>query len=96
MICEHLRPLEEALQARGYTETFRGRPWSANCREWVYFPVVLEVARLQPQLPACVNVHENGDPCSGRELGFYCTEHHDGVMGIHPQAAQEGSRAFTG
>jgi hypothetical protein len=83
MLCEHLRPLEEALLASGQKETYRGQPWSDNCREWVYYDVVLDVDAIQRQfrLPACVRIHENLDPKSGTERGFYCTACKDAVVG---------------
>jgi hypothetical protein len=86
MLCEHLAPMEAELKARGIGETFRGQAWSDNCREWVYFDCVLDVAGLRRRhSPApCVVDHENRDPRSGTERGLVCTEHHDGIMGRHP------------
>lgn len=83
MVCSHLRPLEQALQAAGIKETFRGAAWSQNCREWVYFDVRLEVEALRKRFafPPCVVVHENTDERSGLEKGFVCEECHDAVMG---------------
>jgi hypothetical protein len=83
VICHHLRALEAELIEAGAKETYRGTPWSMNCREWVYFDVVLDVAAIESRLnfPACVEVHENLDPKSGTERGFVCTECHDAVMG---------------
>jgi hypothetical protein len=89
MICTHVRWLEEALSAAGFRETYRGQTWSNNCREWVYFDVILDVPRLQLQftIPAGVEVHENTDPKSGLERGLVCSRCHDAVMGL-----VEGSR----
>ena len=42
MVCEHLRQLEDELIAAGVREKFRGRAWSRNCREWVYFDCYLD------------------------------------------------------
>ena len=48
MVCEHLYPLEQALLAAGIAETYRGQPWSRNCREWVYFDADLDtLVRLE-------------------------------------------------
>ena len=83
MVCSHLSELEHALKAAGIAETFRGQAWSDNCREWVYFDVVLDVASLRKRFafdPA-VSVHENLDPRSGTERGFVCTRCHDAVVG---------------
>lgn len=84
MLCPHLRPLEQALQAARIRECFRGTPWSQNCREWVYFEVRLDVEALQRRFafPPCVVVHENADERSGREKGFVCEECHDAVIGL--------------
>jgi len=61
MVCEHLQPLEAELQAAGVRETFRGKPWSANCREWVYFDCYLDKTsiRKRMQLAGCVVDHEH-------------------------------------
>lgn len=84
MVCEHLAELEKALLASNVAVTFRGEAWSKNCREWVYFDVVLDVAALQKRFsfPACVSVHENKDPKSGLERVFVCDACHDAVMGL--------------
>jgi hypothetical protein len=84
MVCPHLRPLEQALQAAGIRETFRGAAWSENCREWVYVDARLDIAALQRRFafPPCVTVHENTDERSGLERGFVCGECHDAVMGL--------------
>jgi hypothetical protein len=83
MVCEHLIKLENELTGAGIQETSRGQAWSDNCREWVYFNVVLNTDSLAKRLnlPACVVVHENLDPKSGTERGFYCETCKDGIMG---------------
>lgn len=87
MICEHLRELEEAILAEGITESYRGQPWSKNCREWVYFDCVFNASAIGASfdLPHCVSQHFNNDPKSGREFGLVCDICHDGIVGIHPQ-----------
>ncbi len=84
MTCEHLIALERDLQASGVAETYRGQAWSDNCREWVYFEVVLDVVALRDRyaLPSIVELHENTDPRSGLERGFVCTKCHDAIMGV--------------
>jgi hypothetical protein len=84
MVCSHLRPLEQALQAARITETSRGMAWSQDCREWVYFDIRLDVEALRRRFafPHCVVVHENTDERSGLEKGFVCEECHDAVMGL--------------
>ncbi|WP_372592551.1 hypothetical protein [Guyparkeria sp.] len=89
MTCRHLHELETEVIAAGIKETYRGAPWSMNCREWVYFDVVFDVASIASRMnfPPCVKVHENLDPKSGTERGFVCTECHDAVMGLLSWAA---------
>lgn len=83
MVCSHLAALERALLDSRAKETARGPLWSNNCREWVYFDVVLDIAALRQRFAFddCVEVHENLDPRSGTERGFYCSQCKDGVMG---------------
>lgn len=83
MVCRHLYPLEQALLAAGIEETYRGQPWSRNCREWVYFDAELDTDTIAQrfQLPDCVEVAENTDPKSGIERGLFCTLCNDAVMG---------------
>jgi hypothetical protein len=62
MTCEHLRPLEDEIIAAGLPETFRGRPWSENCREWVYFACyfdresIRKRSRVFVECPSCYNM----------------------------------------
>lgn len=83
MVCEHLAELEQRLLNAGAKETYRGTPWGKNCREWVYYDVILDVDALRTnlRLPDFVEVHENTDERSGLEKGFYCSLCHDAVMG---------------
>jgi hypothetical protein len=85
-MCEHLIKLDKDLTARGIVETFRGQPWSKNCREWVYYDCVfnLEKLRARYQFPSTIEVHRNDDNKSGMEAGFVCVLCHDGVIGVHP------------
>lgn len=87
MICEHLRALETELLAAGIEETYRGQPWSRNCREWVYYHCVLDRAALRARLSfdACVVDHEHLGTHDGTEAGFVCERCHDAVMGRHPK-----------
>ncbi len=89
MVCEHLRPLEEALIAAGIRETFRGQAWSDNCREWVYFDCVLNLASLRQRIAfaPCVIDHEHRGTHSGQEAGFVCEACHDAIVGNHPSYA---------
>jgi hypothetical protein len=91
MTCEHLRPLEEELIARGIPETFRGAPWEMNNREWVYFACVLDLPALRARLALapCVVDHVHRGTHDGSEAGFQCEEHHDAIMGAHPGDARD-------
>ncbi len=84
MVCEHLAALEKALLASGAKVTYRGQVWSMNCREWVYFDVILDTDAVQQrfQLAPCVKVHENRDAKSGQEKGFWCATCKDALMGL--------------
>ena len=85
-MCEHLALLEAALKAKGVKETYRGQPWSNNCREWAYFDCILNPAILREKyrLPEFIIYHTNDDPRSGTEAGFLCEKCHDGIIGHHP------------
>ena len=82
-VCEHLAAVERALQAAGMPETYRGRPWSANCREWVYFDAELDLAELRHRhaLPDFVVDHAHAGTVDGAERGFVCRRCDDAVMG---------------
>jgi hypothetical protein len=87
MTCNHLIELEKALIAGGFKETFRGRAWSDNVRERVYFDVCLDRPKVREQFgfDPCVADHEHLGTHDGQEAGFVCIEHADGIMGVHPQ-----------
>ena len=85
MLCVHLAALEAELLAADVPLTFRGRPWTSNCREWAYFDCWLDrpALRARLKLAACVVDHEHLGTHSGQEAGFVCSECHDGIMGVH-------------
>ena len=84
MVCEHLVKLEAELIEAGIKETARGQVWTNNCREWVYFDIVLDTESISKRMnfAPCVRVHENLDQKSGTERGFYCEACKDGIMGL--------------
>jgi hypothetical protein len=57
-MCEHLTALENELKSKGLKETYRGQPWSGNCREWVYYDCVLDVEKLKSRynFSPCVTI----------------------------------------
>lgn len=83
MVCQHLAKLENELVRANVKETYRGKVWTKNCREWVYFDIVLQTESLSARLnlPSFVRVHENLDTKSGTERGFVCEICKDGIMG---------------
>jgi hypothetical protein len=94
MTCEHLLKLEQALIKAGMEETFRGQPWSNNCREWVYFNCMLPLAEIRTYfaLADCVEDHQHLGTHSGSESGLVCQVHHDAIMGHHPEGGFSGRR----
>jgi hypothetical protein len=87
-LCEHLQTAEEYVRAHGGHVVFRGQPWSANCRVWIYFDVTLDCERLIQDLGLhpCVKIHDHRGTHDGSERGIVCTIHNDGIMGRHPDA----------
>ena len=85
-VCPHLRPVAELLLRQAREITYFGTPWTRNCRNWVCFEGVIDVEALRRDLnlEPCVIVHRHRGTHDGSEQGFYCDEHHDGVMGAHP------------
>lgn len=89
-MCIHLDVLEKELVNLGVTETFRGKAWSKNCREWIYYDCLLNTKSLMKrlQLPAFIEVHTINDNKRGLEHGLVCTMCQDAIMGLHPDMAK--------
>ena len=96
MTCEHLIELEKAVATAGFRETFRGRAWSENSREWVYFDCILSNSAIRKKfrLAECVKDHAHLGTHDGQESGFVCEIHKDAVMGHHPDV-DSGKPWFT-
>ena len=79
---------ERELISAGIKETFRGKAWSKNAREWVYFDCVLELESIKNRinLDPCVRVHQHYGTHDGQESGFVCTTCWDAIMGAHPDS----------
>ncbi len=94
MVCEHLRPLEAEILSRGIRETYRGAPWSRNCREWVYFDLFLDLPALRARFAfaPCVVDHAHLGTHDGMEAGLVCSACHDAVMGVHEAAKERSPR----
>ena len=85
MVCEHLRELEEVLIASGVAVTFRGRAWSMNCREWVYFDCFLDTVEIRKHFTFAEFVHDHSHRGThdGQESGLVCTRCQDAIMGLY-------------
>ncbi len=85
-MCSHLKPLEEYLITQGANEIYRGQVWSKNCREWIYFDVVLDPKSLKERFhfDETITIHNYKDIKVGSELGLVCDICKDAIMGIHP------------
>jgi hypothetical protein len=84
-ICEHLKPLENDLMKESIRLTFRGKPWSYNCNEWVYFDCFLDRKAIEQkyQFPSFISYHEYDGRVAGQEAGFVCEKCKTAVMGVH-------------
>ena len=94
-VCEHLRPVETYIREQGGRVTYVGSPWSRNCRNWVYFEgVVLDGESLRRRfgLPDFIVVHAHLGTHDGHEQGLVCEQHHDALIGPHPQMASPGAK----
>ncbi len=96
MTCEHLRQLEDAMIAAGIRETYRGQPWTNNCREWVYFDCFIDTDAVRQSFTftSCVSEHAHRGTHDGQERGFECSECHDGIMGVYEP--NDGVPVFRG
>ena len=95
MTCKHLRQLEAEIIAAGIRETYRGKAWTENCREWVYFDCYLDRKSIRKRmtLAECVVDHEHLGTHDGQEAGLVCIECRDGIMGMH-ERYKKGSPVF--
>jgi hypothetical protein len=84
-MCEHLIELDNYLKNKSIKELFRGKAWSENCNEWVYYDCILNVNKLRKKfkLNNCVEIHEYDDIKVANELGFFCNNCKDGIMGFN-------------
>jgi hypothetical protein len=84
-MCEHLMELDCYIKSKKIKEIFRGKAWSENCREWVYYDCILNVNTLKEKfnLDGCIKIHEYNDIKVANELGFYCNSCKDAVIGFN-------------
>jgi hypothetical protein len=84
-MCEHLIELENYIKNKNIKEIFRGKAWSENCREWAYYDCIFNINRLKEKfnLNNCVTIHEYNDIKIANELGFYCNNCKDAIIGFN-------------
>ncbi|HEX4412660.1 MAG TPA: hypothetical protein VH107_03460 [Lacipirellulaceae bacterium] len=87
MVCEHLAELEQALIDSKIPITFRGQPWTSNCREWVYFACWLDRPAIRSKFTIAdwVRDHDHLGTHDGQEAGLVCAKCNDAIMGVHTQ-----------
>lgn len=93
MTCEHLMTLEKELARIGMKEVYRGKAWSDNCREWVYYDCVfpnlektIDRFHLDKEFVA---IHSHLGTHDGQEHGLFCNLCKDGIMGKHPEMVKK-------
>ena len=86
-VCAHLAEIKALADANGARISSAGMLWSKNCRYWIHYDAYFDkrAIRKELKLAPCVQDHEHLGTHDGRESGFYCTECHDGVIGVHPK-----------
>ncbi|MCB1044586.1 MAG: hypothetical protein KDC35_16715 [Acidobacteria bacterium] len=87
MTCHHLIEVEQAIQAAGIRETYRGKAWS-KVHEFVYFDCVMDLVEVRRAfaLESCVVDHVHRGTHDGCEQGLFCETCKDGVMGLLPDS----------
>ena len=85
-MCKHLIELEKYIKNQRIKELFRGKAWSENCNEWVYYDCIMEIEKLQKNFAFdnCISIHECNDIKIANELGFYCNKCKDSIIGLNP------------
>ena len=85
-MCKHLIEIDNYIRNMGIEELFRGKAWSENCNEWVYYNCIIDIKKLKEKfiLNNCVTIHEYNDSKVANELGFICNNCKDGIMGFSP------------
>lgn len=87
-MCGHIIDLENYIKSKKVLEIFRGKAWSSNCNEWVYFDCILDTEKLKTKLGLdnCIITHEFLDIKVANELGLVCEKCKDGIMGYNPKS----------
>jgi hypothetical protein len=97
-MCEHLIELDYYIKSKNIKEIFRGKAWSKNCREWVYYDCILNIDKLKEKfnLNNCVEIHEYNDIKVANELGFYCNNCKDAVIGFSQNNKEASKKIIVG
>lgn len=93
-MCEHLIDLENYIKKLNIVETYRGKAWSDNCREWIYYDCYfnIEKIRLRFDFPKFIINHSNDDIRSGLEEGFVCSKCKDGIIGLNSRYNKDNNK----
>ena len=83
-MCKHLIELDNYIKRKGIKELFRGKAWSDNCNEWAYYDCIIDIEKIKHKIifDNCVTIHEYYDIKTANELGFFCNNCKDGIMGF--------------
>ena len=97
-MCEHLMELDRYIKNKGIKEIFRGKAWSENCNEWVYYDCIMNIKKLKEKFifDNCITIHEYFDIKSANELGFFCNKCKDGIMGFIPNNELSKNKKLLG
>jgi hypothetical protein len=72
-MCIHLIDLDNYIKDKGIKEIFRGKAWSKNCNEWVYYDCIIDIEKIKGEIimDNCITIHEYNDIKIANELGFF-------------------------
>jgi hypothetical protein len=49
-MCKHLTELDNYIKNKGIKELFRGKAWSENCNEWVYYDCIIDIIKIKEKI----------------------------------------------
>ena len=87
-LCEHLQPVQGYLRSQSVAvEGPIKDSWYSYFRTVMRVDVVLDgpALRKKLKLSRTVRKYDEFDIKTGGEYGFYCEEHKDALIGIHPR-----------
>lgn len=88
--CEHLKPLEEAVNQDKAEILKTGDWWDKGSERNVYYNCYLDQTEIlrRFEFPKFVKYREWDGRVGGHEVGFYCEKCQASVVGNHPRYAQ--------